>query len=73
MPTATHLRADLIQHGCEAHHTHVALWVARDGQSEIVVGLGTSADEARADAARVEAEGNYTIDGGSIRVDAVNA
>ncbi len=66
--TAPYPREELIQHGCEPHHTHVACWKADDRQSEIVVGLGDSADAASDDAARVEAEGAFTMDGGSIVV-----
>ena len=66
--TTTHPypRADLAAHGVASDHTHVCEWVSDDGQADLVVGLGDSAQSARSNA---EAESiRVGLTGGSLEV-----
>jgi hypothetical protein len=67
MSTYSYTRADLVQYGLQhPEHTHVCVWEADDGQSDMVVGLGTSHSDARWDAENEARRGSYLLTGGSL-------
>ena len=64
--TLTITRDDATQIGAPSTATHAAYWLRDDGQGDIWVGFGASAEDARADGARECVE--QDIKGGEILV-----